>query len=89
MILYHQTSTESVASIMVVGLKKSWSKYWQGRGGCIYLSKVRGGKNSIPKCLEETLLEVDVTGLDLSKLSDWEYLCWEDIPPERLKVIKK
>ena len=73
---------------MVVGLKRSRSHFWQGRGGCIYLSKAKGGSDGIPKCLDETLLEVDAAGLDLSKLSDWEYICWEDIPPNRLKILR-
>lgn len=78
--LFHQTSKQAVPNILKEGLKISYSNLWRARGGCIYLSK---GKTRFG----EVVLSINIEGLDVSKVSDWEYICWEDIPPERIKII--
>lgn len=79
--LYHRTSADRVASILREGLKRDRSTTWRGAGGCIYLSTMPNTN------FGEVLFEVDAKGLELADLSDWEYVSWRDIPPERLRLV--
>lgn len=77
--LYHRTAKENIESILKNGLLCSKSQGWKGKG-CIYLSTMPD--NGFGK----ELLSIDAIGLQLADLSDWEYVCWDDIPPERIKL---
>lgn len=80
--LYHQTTFAAATSIAKHGIKIDCSKTWQGRGGCIYLSSILPAV----KKPEKTFL-VNVDYLDVTKVSEWEYICWEDISNNRIIVI--
>ncbi len=86
--LFHQTLEHNLPSILEQGLKKSYSRTWKGKGGCIYLSNMEDTP-PFPSNIWRVVLIVDTTGLDVSHPSDWEYICWEDIPPERIKLHHK
>lgn len=85
LVAYHMTATKYVESILQCGLLKSQSNFWVDKGGCIYLY-MSNDKMQMPGRVQ---LEVDITGLDLTMSADWEMICWEDIPPERIKVFDK
>ena len=79
--LYHRTNNNCLKSIMAVGLLCKYSNYWKGHGGCIYLSKSPQTNFGI------ILLSVESGRLNISVLSDWEYICWENITVDRIRII--
>ncbi len=81
MILYHSTDPSNKDNILKIGLLKKYSKYWIGSGGVIYLSIY-----NTPD-FGKLILQVNTTGLYITEISEWEYICWEDIPPDRLSII--
>ena len=80
MILYHSTSVLNKDSILQFGLLKKYSNYWKGSGGCIYLSTY-----NTPD-FGQLILQIDTTGLYITEISEWEYICWEDISANRIKL---
>jgi len=80
-VLYHSTSGANAKWIDRGGLIINRSTFWSGCGGCIYLSDdptSRWGK---------VVYEVDTHMLDITRVSVWEYICWENISPERLRRV--
>lgn len=72
--LYHWTKIENKESIEKSGLKRD---KW-----CIYLCREPDGWHG------EICYEIQLDrSFNLTQLNDWEVLCWDPIPPERLKVI--
>lgn len=81
--LWHRTSPDNVDSILREGLLRRHSNHWRGAGGCIYLS------TTPDTGFGEALLRVDAAGLTVADLSGWEYVCWDDIPPERITEVRR
>jgi len=80
MSLYHGTPIDNLESILSTGLLKSKANYWQGAGGAIYLTAT--AKDAAH--YGDVVIEVDVHDLYVTQISDWEFMCWEDIPANRL-----
>jgi len=81
--LYHTTPNENVESILKMGLVASSS-------GIVYLSE----KADSWKEIGTTTFSVNMNdiGLRLSTFNDPdldEVLCWGDIEPDRLKIVRK
>jgi hypothetical protein len=82
MVLYHYTDPSNIKSILNHGLIKTKSNFWKGHGGCVYLM------SDIPYDKEDkAVFRVNVDGLDYSQISDWEYICWDDIEPDKLTLV--
>lgn len=82
MIKYHYTLPSNIDSILNHGLIRSFSNFWKGNGGCIYLM------DDIPYDKSEmAIFSVRINELDVTRLSDWELVCWEDIKPDRLSLV--
>ena len=84
-IFYHSTKLCFVNSILSEGLLKKYSTLWVGCGGAIYL----GETPEDAKGFGEVLLTVDTEGLECCRLSEWEVICWDNIPKDRIKVYEK
>jgi len=82
MSLYHGTAMDNLESILSAGLLKSKANYWQGAGGAIYLTAT--AKDAAHYGV---VIEVDVHDLYVTQISDWEFVCWEDIPADRLTTL--
>ena len=83
MIVYHYTDPFNIDSILAHGLLKSKSNFWQERGGCIYLM------DSMPLNKDDkAIFIINIKGLDINRLSDWELICWDDIEPERISLVQ-
>jgi len=81
--LYHYTSPKNIESILNHGLLKSMSAFWRGRGGCVYLL------DEIPHDKDDmAVLQVNTDGLNVTRISDWELICWDDIPSDKLSVVE-
>jgi len=79
--LYHTIKRENLSGIKEHGLRLSKSKFWVGKGGCIYLSEQPFRPEG------KIILLVHTDGLEITRISDWEYVCWEDIQPERITIL--
>jgi len=82
-VLYHCTKRENVSSILSEGLLTRYASCWKhSKKKPIYLSNepFNGFGES---CFKVTCPET----VELSRLSDWEYLCWDDISPEYLEYM--
>lgn len=78
---YHRTDPENVESILKYGLLASKAGRGRETFKCIYLS-------TMPEtCFGEVLFEVDIRGVELNPLSEWQLVSWNDIPPERIKLV--
>lgn len=82
--VYHRTSRKNVESIKKYGILRSKSQTWQGKGGCIYLS--RNPDTNFGEVLLEVKLHVDEPS-ECYDLSDWEIICFHDIRPEDIRVL--
>ena len=80
--LYHQTTFAAATSIAKHGIKIDCSKTWQGRGGCIYLAEYLPSIEN-----PEMTFRVDITNLEVTRISDWEHVCWDNIPVNRIILI--
>jgi hypothetical protein len=78
MILFHQTKTENVKSIMKNGLTPNET-------GIVYLSP----RNDLG--FGEVTLEVETGDNKLTAFGDckdWEVLCWGSIKPSNIKILE-
>jgi len=80
--LYHTTECKNIASIKEHGLLRNKSTSWKGAGGCIYLAT-----QPFQCQTGMVVILVHCDGLEITKISDWEYAAWEDIEPDRLRVV--
>lgn len=76
--LFHVTNRKNLSSIKRDGLSRKYSRLWKGAGGVIYLA------NRVLMGDDDIVVEADVTGLEVTCVSEWEYICWDDIPVEKL-----
>ena len=79
--LYHTVLPVKIPDIREHGLLKEKSNFWKGIGGVIYLSE----HPFRPK--GKVVLLINTDGLEMTRLSDWEYCVWEDIPFKRIQIL--
>lgn len=89
--LYHTTTAENVQSILNSGLKFSPFIGLNGEknpGQWLYLSP----KPFQWPNLGDIVFEVETGSARLTCFEDceeWEVLCWEEIPPEQIRLLKE
>ena len=80
LVAYHMAWKRNIDSILMRGLLKSKSICFREKGGCVYFYKTRVTATSWGR----VQLEVDITGLNITRPAEWELICWDDISPERI-----
>lgn len=85
-IRYHKTTKDRLKNIKQYGLLKSNSTLWKGMGGVIYLSKNKNDWKG------DVLLTIKLDKKHFPEtydMSEWETICWHNIPPENIIRIEE